>query len=74
MRHFSFFLKHYIDGAVQSWRGPVKFKVSNLKFLNFGIAKGKYFVYNTSSSVNIALSPNGKATDSDSVISRFESL
>ncbi len=39
-----------------------------LNFLYFPLAKRIYFVYNSSSSQEIALSPNGKATDSDSVI------
>ena len=49
-------------------------KQKNLKNFKKGIAKPKEIVYTSSSSQEIALSPNGKATDSDSVISRFESL
>ena len=42
--------------------------------MNFMLAFWTNLQYNTSSKNDIGLSPNGKATDSDSVISRFESL
>ena len=60
---------HYYHGA--SFFTYCRYFAKNFKK---GIAKHKTIVYNSSSSQEIALSPNGKATDSDSVISRFESL
>ena len=42
--------------------------------MNFMLAIWADLLYNVSSKNDIGLSPNGKATDSDSVISRFESL
>ena len=38
------------------------------------LAEMSYYIQVLSTELNIGLSPNGKATDSDSVISRFESL